>query len=591
MRLYHLSFLLAISCANSFAQDVRISGFVKDHDTKATLVQANVWSADKQDGTHSNNEGYYTIAVRSDRMDTLHFSYVGYQTRSIAIQTTRDSLIDVYLFHDTLGLVEVTAIKRQTSQLNLKQLGNSDLYEIPMLMGERDIFSALNMTAGVNFGVEGKAEINVRGGTNDQNLILYDDVPLYSSGHLLGFISIFNPYAVKSVNFYKGEFPARFGGRLSSIVEVISGDGNPEKLSGSYSFGLVNSQANINGSVGDKFTFSLSGRMANFGLLLLPIRVLYEMGVGETYGNFFMNDVNLRTNLKIDHHHGLTFSILRGSDNGTFLNRDQETRDEFESQFFWQNRLYALKYMWSVNPSWYVKSNLFLSNYDNSKALQTKEKNEVVFQYDDRSDLQEFGCRLDNEISLSNRTEINMGIYASKFNNKSNEVSLNDFDGGGTILSPGGDNELGTIAFYANGLGELPSSKISLGLRWSSYFNGGFRQAFFEPRFSYMYEFGQSSISFAFAKLSQPLHQTNGLSNDLPVASWVVAQEKLPVSTSDNFSLSFDGNISVNTDFSLGVYHRRFKNLSDFPLGTEYILDIQESVTTQLENRKMQSRM
>lgn len=580
---YLSGFLLFISSIGSFAQGVRIHGFIKDYMTKATLVQANVFSSAMQNGAYTNNEGYFTMVVKSGITDTMYFSYVGYKTRSIEIETTRDTLISVLLFQDTLSTIEVTANKDPISQLNLKQIRSSKLSEIPMLMGERDIYSALNMTAGVNFGVEGKAEINVRGGTNDQNLILYDDIPLYSSGHLLGFISIFNPLSVKSVNFYKGQFPARFGSRLSSVVEVISEDGNPEKFSGGYSFGLVNSQANINGPLGDKLTFSLSGRIANFGLILLPLKVLYDAGTGDTYGNFIMNDFNFKTNLKLDEYHRLTLSLLRGSDNGTFLNKDLETVDEFKSQFFWQNKLYALKYMGTFSPSWYVKSNLFLSDYNNSKKLDNTKNDEVVFRYEDKSDLQEFGFRLDNEISLSNRTNIEIGMYASRFDNRSNEVSVLNTDDGNRILSPGGRNRLNTLAWYANGLFNGPSKRISVGFRWNTYYNGNFSESFLEPRLSYVFEFGQSFISLAYAKLSQPLHQTNGLSNDLPVSSWVVSQESLPVSTSDNFSISFDSKVATNTDFSCGIYWRDFSNLSDFPLGTEYVLDIQESLVDRLE--------
>lgn len=574
-------FLLCI--VTSVAQKVSIHGFVYDSSTLVTLVHAHVLSNNSGSGTLTNNEGYFTLEVDKSIPDRIQFSYVGYQAQYFIANISSDTLLHVHLSPDTLKGVEVIATKDRISNLAFEHLTTSKLATIPMLMGERDIYSALSMFAGVNFGVEGKAEINVRGGTGDQNLIIYDDIPLYSSGHLLGFISIFNPLSLKSVSFYKDQIPPRFGSRLSSVIDIVSEDGNGNKFTGSYSIGLINSQANINGPIGKNVTYSLSSRLANMGLLLLPIKVLYDAGSLESYGNFIMNDYNLKTKVRIDDYHHMTVSILRGSDKGLFQNKDAQTLDEVSSSFYWQNNLLATKYMGTLSPFWYLKATLFLSDFNNSKRLDNNLKDQIVFRYEDKSDLQEVGIRVDNEISLSNGKDLQVGLYGSRFKNRANEVSAFNSENVTKILSPGGTNRLELIAGYVNGEFRKGSSTISTGIRWNRYYNPSFSQSLLEPRLFYTRAFGTSHISLGYTRLSQPLHQANGLNSDLPVSSWVVSQDNLPVSTSSNFSMYYDGKLSKRLELACGLYWREFKNLTDFPLGTEYILDIRETIVERFE--------
>jgi hypothetical protein len=214
-------FLILAVWMQAQAQTYTVSGYIRDAGSKETLVGSSVMELSSGKGTASNSYGFYSIPLSKGKV-SLQYSRIGYKASIIDFELNRDTVLQIRLEHLPIQLDEVVVQSRQPQtnrQSGLISIPAVQLKSIPVLMGEPDILKSLQLLPGVQPSVEGKSDFSVRGGSPDQNLVLLDGVPVYNTNHVFGFFSIFNPEAVKNVDFYRSTFPARFGGRLSSVVE------------------------------------------------------------------------------------------------------------------------------------------------------------------------------------------------------------------------------------------------------------------------------------------------------------------------------------------------------------------------------------
>ncbi len=266
-----LCFLLGSQVLFSQSEKFTISGHVFERGSKESLIGVNVYVPSIKSGTTTNNYGFYSITLPKGSYKVF-FSYIGYKTVEKKIDLTKDVVLNVEIEGSvSLGEVVISAKKKkrlsQISQMSKIEVPIMQIKEIPSLLGEKDVLKTLQLMPGVQSGSEGSSGIYVRGGGPDQNLIILDDAPVYNANHLFGFFSIFNGDALKSISLTKGGFPARYGGRLSSVLEMNMKDGNKEKLSGEAGIGLISSRLTLEGPiVKDKSSFLVSGKS---GLLLL----------------------------------------------------------------------------------------------------------------------------------------------------------------------------------------------------------------------------------------------------------------------------------------------------------------------------------
>ena len=248
------------------AQKVVMSGYVKEASSGEPLIGAVVFTEDKSVGVSTNSYGYYSLQIEK-KEQVIKCSYSGYITAETRVNPKESFKYDFGLEedHEVLEASKVFSSSKR-EQLTIPQLGKESvsaevIKKIPALMGEADIIRVIQMMPGVQTPSEGSTGFSVRGGGIDQNLILMDGAPLYNSGHFLGFLSMFNGDAVKNAYLYKGDFPASFGGRLSSVLEVSTRDGNNRKFEGNASIGLITSRAAVEGPIiKNKLSFMLAGR-------------------------------------------------------------------------------------------------------------------------------------------------------------------------------------------------------------------------------------------------------------------------------------------------------------------------------------------
>ena len=249
----------------AFAQrKVTISGHITDTDSGETLIGAGILEGKSRTGAVTNNYGYYTLTLPSGEYD-FQYSFVGYGDEVIHVDLRRDTVLNVALKSgEILSSSHVVARKDagiQSTYLGAIDIPAAQIKNTPVLFGEADVLKVLQMMPGVQGGNEGFSGIYVRGGGPDENLILLDGVPIYNVDHMLGIFSVFQPEAVKKVTLYKGSFPARYGGRVSSIVDIRTNDGNMKETHGTVSIGAISDKVHLEGPIiKDRLSYSVSAR-------------------------------------------------------------------------------------------------------------------------------------------------------------------------------------------------------------------------------------------------------------------------------------------------------------------------------------------
>ena len=318
-----------------------ISGYIYEKGSRETLIGANIIISGTRLGTTANNYGFYSITLPADTIEVV-FSYVGYapEQRTLFLQSNIQLDIELTPSIELAG-VEISAERTerisQQVQMSRIDLPVFQAKTLPALLGEKDIFKVLQLLPGVQKGQEGTSGFYVRGGGPDQNLVVLDDAIVYNASHLFGFFSIFNGDAIKNVQLYKGGFPARFGGRLSSVLDISMKDGSKEKIQGEAGIGLISSRLTLEGPIlKDKSSFLISGRRTYLDALIRPFMDKDERG------GYYFYDLNAKANYDLDRKNKFYASGYFGRDKFYFRSRSGGGRRD-EGGLFWQNATTTLR--------------------------------------------------------------------------------------------------------------------------------------------------------------------------------------------------------------------------------------------------------
>ena len=306
---------LVLSAMRVMAQQGRVSGVARDAQTGETLIGVAVYEPKLKVGVTTNEKGNYELELPFGN-HILQFSYVGFKTveKSIAIGQKPQTL-NVRLEPDVTRLneVQVTSQKpdRNVSEMamSVQSLDMITIKKIPALMGEVDVIKTIQLLPGVQAASEGSSGFSVRGGGTDQNLILLDDAPIFNASHFLGFFSVFNNDVVKEATLYKGDIPAYYGGRLSSVLDVKVKDDMPRKLSGTGGVGLVTSRLMMETPLFEQQTSLLLAGRTTYAGLVLPF-----MGKEVKGSDIYFYDLNAKVTQRINDNNRLFLSAYRGKD-------------------------------------------------------------------------------------------------------------------------------------------------------------------------------------------------------------------------------------------------------------------------------------
>ncbi|MFO8001413.1 MAG: TonB-dependent receptor [Marinilabilia sp.] len=560
-----------------------VTGYVSDGKTGERLLGANVFSGEEQIGTATNNYGFFSITLPAGRNE-LQSSYVGYESQRKSFDLERDTVINFRL-DPNVKLPEVSVLgSRMPNMLDGSSFGSvrvsmEQILDAPSLFGETDLMRGIQMLPGIQSGTEGFSGLYVRGGGPDQNLVLLDDVPVYNVGHLLGFFSIFNTDAVKQVSVTKEGFPARYGGRLSSVVDIRMKDGREDKIGGNVSLGLLSSGISLDGPVlEDKSTFALSFRRTYVDALA----ALYQLGEEEKT-NYYFFDLNGKINYEFSDRSKVYLSLYWGRDKFYTLYNfrehnvsvgegsvDENVTINDESNAGWGNFTGALRWNYVFNSRFFANFTGTFSNYRFFIGLKRNDESEHSLNaYEQRylSGIRDFNLKGDFEYYPGGGHTIRFGAsgVAHRFNPGIDVFQTSsDEESEETILE---DVRVSGEEYRA-----YAEDEFRLGSRIRG--NAGLHLALFrgektpywsvEPRLAL--EYGLSSrmnLKGSYSRMSQFVHLVGTAGFSLPTDLWLPVTNNIEPMRSRQISLGADFYLDDDEEYILSadLYSKSFKNL------------------------------
>lgn len=578
-------------------QQYTLSGYVRDNSNGEDLIGAAVVAEPSKQGAVTNNYGFYSFKLPAGTHNVT-FNYIGYQTitKQITLKANTNLTVALAPSSQELQAVEVTTERLdeniKSTQMSVATLTTKEIKKIPQLLGEVDVIRTLTLLPGISVVGEGANGFNVRGGNVDQNLILLDEAPIYSSSHLFGFFSIFNADAVTDVKLFKGGIPANYGGRLSSVLDIRQKNGNSKKFAGNGGLGLLSSRLLLEGPlVKDKVSFVIGGRRSYQDIF---IRMSSNENINSTVLYFY--DLNAKLNYKINDKNRIylsgyfgrdvfgledLFSFGWGNSTGTlrwntlFNNRlfanftavysDYTyyvgTPDEGVANFTLNSRIQ--NYIQKGDFTWYANNNnKILFGWDATYYRFSPGKITGNFDIElSKENALEGGIYISNEQKINSRLNLQYGLRYSGFANVGPRT-VRQYAPGKPL------NANNVIDSTVYGSGDIVSSFLDL--------NG------LEPRFAANYIINdQTSIKTSYNRTRQYIHQVSNTTTPTPIDLWRPSGPFIMPATADQVAIGVFRNFKQDTyQFSFETYYKAMSNLVDYKDGAELIFN--EYIETEL---------
>jgi outer membrane receptor for ferrienterochelin and colicin len=616
------------------AQTVTVSGRVIDIETRNPLPDANVYVQQLQNGQAADREGRFSLRLPTGNM-SLRVSFSGYTTQTLELTLRRDTTIQVLLRQDNrLPEVQVLASRRNlgilSSQMSAIELPIREIQRLPTLLGETDIMKALQLLPGVQAVSDGNAGIYVRGGNYDQNQITLDGATIYNTEHLKGFISAIDANMVSAVALYKGAFPARYGSRLSSVVEMDIKEGDYERYHGGATVGLLSSSIHAEGPLQKgKTSFNVAARMSYFDLLVQPaLRKMYDdTRALETYGNMNYYDVNLKLAHKFSENNRLTAFFYVGNDrvdtepttNTTYAEkRDPETNrllysHQYDSEEYttntWGNTLATINWSYKLNEKLSIRSNAYYSRYHYhittgsvrerthrygmtdpiqiGKLFLTDNYTKEDSYMTANSGISELTLAADFHYRVRDAHNLRWGVQATTQSFNPTIETLNEAYQRQDWINPdsiweysviqdtiGGHKlRMNSMAIYIED--DIPITsrlQANAGLRYALYSTDGTIYQSLEPRLSARYSLNDKlSLKAGFSSMRQAIHLLSNTYLVSPSDMWVPVTKKFPLTTSLQWSAGLSYEPNNTYELSLEGYYKQINNLYEYKEGSSFM--------------------
>lgn len=591
IRLYPV--LLFFACAASaFGQSKStISGYLKDSSDGEKLIGATVYVVEAKTGATTNAYGFYSITLPSGNY-TLEFSYIGYQKKLQPVSLTENVQLDVELSSETKELQEVTITsegenaRSQNLEMSVSKLDISTIQKMPAFLGEVDIIKSLQSLPGVSTVGEGASGFNVRGGSVGQNLILQDEAPVYNSSHMLGFFSTFNPDAVKDTRLYKGAIPAKYGGRLASILDVRMKDGNNKEFETTGGIGTIFSRLSFEGPiVKEKGSFIVSARRSYIDILARPfVEILKEGGALNFY------DLTTKANYKLNDRNHLYLSGYFGRDN-FFFDKNQG--------FNWGNSTATLRWNHLFSDKLFANVSGVFSNYN--YRLQFGEDELDKFRW--TSSISNYMLKPEFSFFINSNNELNFGAEVIYYTFKpADALGVSNGDEQRIVLDE--KYNLETALYINNSVRFNDTWSIEYGIRYSDfrYFGPGTAYLYgdttagvrkpvegeieykkgetiahynnIEPRFSTKVSLSErSSVKASYNRMVQYLHLISNTTASNPLDVWTPSSNNIKPEIGDQATIGYFQTIHKNWEFSVETYLRLTQNQVDYIDGADLLIN------------------
>jgi hypothetical protein len=587
------------------AQKYNLSGYVRDSLTNEFLIGATVQIDNTPIGASSNAYGYYSMTVNEGQV-TLLVNYTGYEQKSLTIDVDSNITLDISLKEKVTSLNEVVISSTKKDQkivstdMSVEKISAKDIKQIPMVLGEADVIKSIQLLPGVSAPNEGSGGFNVRGGSADQNLILLDEAIVYNPSHLLGFFSVFNADALKDATIYKGGIPSKYGGRLSSVLDIRMREGNNKKFNATGGIGLLSSRLTLEAPIGKvhedgaKGSFLLSARRS-YADIFLPL----SSDTVINRSKLFFYDLNFRSNYRLSSKDRIFFSGYFGRDRIDVPNGFGNS---------WGNVTSTLRWNHLFGPKLFMNMSAIYSNYDYEITFYPGNS----FQWS--SSLSNVNLKADFDYYAGEKHEIKFGIGSILY--QFNPGNINPF-GASSTINPTNNKEKralesyayvqdnfrisdrltilyglrisqfaqlanDSIPIYENGKAVIFNSGINNYVRGtvSSYENYNKNELLnnsfgFEPRLSLNYQVNDmSSIKLGYNRMYQYIHLLSTATSPTPLDIYTPSSSFIEPQIADQIASGYFRNFKDNTyEFSVEAYYKWMQNQFDFIDGASPIFN------------------
>lgn len=582
MKKYLFTLFLLLTFTSFSQEKFTLSGTVSDSTKGEELINATIKVKGQNIGTQSNEYGFYSITLPAGTY-TFVFVTLGYDAKEETVDLTKNTQLNLKLVNSNEKIkefaeVNVTA-KKLDQQLTdpimgVERLDPAAIAKIPVLLGEKDIIKTMQLLPGVKSAGEGNAGFYVRGGAADQNLILLDEAPVYNASHLLGFFSTFNSDAIKDAVLYKGNQPANFGGRLSSVMDIKMNEGNNKRFNVSGGIGVISSRLNVEGPIiKDKASFLISGRRTYVDMFLKATDQFKE-------NKLYFYDLNAKVNYRINQKNRVFMSGYFGRDK-------LGLGDAFGIN--WGNATGTIRWNHIVNDKLFSNTSVIYSSYDYLIGISNEDVN-----FDIKSSIKDVNIKQEFQYFMNTRNKIRFGINAIHHGIIPGQIDASE-GSGINPLKLTTNKSLEAAAFVTNDWTVSEKFTVSYGLRLSTfsllgngqnvysytnegdvldtmvYDNNAFVKTYpiLEPRVSMSYLYSKSaSVKAAYSRNAQYIHLISNTTTTSPTDLWIPSSLNTKPEVSDQVSVGWFKNFKENTyELSIETYYKSMLNQIDYRNG------------------------
>jgi hypothetical protein len=564
------------------SKNCTISGFISDAETGEALIGTNIYIEALHAGCTSNVYGFYSLTVPSGHYPFI-YSYIGYETKRVDIQLNQNIKQNVELIPNAFSgdTIVVTANAEEniikSTEIGTIKLTPKNLSDIPAFLGEQDILKTLHLLPGVTMVREGDSGFNVRGGNSDQNLVLLDEAPVYNAFHFFGFFSVFNSDAIKNVKLIKGPAPPKYGGKLSSVLDIQMNEGNLKEFQGNGGIGTIFSRLTLEGPI-----------KKGISSYIVSARRTYADVFTHLFGNnevknssLYFYDFNLKTNYRLSEIDRLFMSGYFGQDvlgySGIFRNS-------------WGNKTATIRWNHIFSDKLFLNSSAIDSNFKYGVKVEPEEDSQDDETIELENNINAFTLAEDFQYFLNAENTLNFGLQYVFYNFLPGKLTVT---GDSPFNLTAGKRKARSISFYAaHEFAASTRMKINYGLRYSYFpanrvkdtydfsqindpplieFQGNeqitYRGA--EPRITVNYKLNeQSSVKFGYARNYQYIHQISNSTSGTPLDVWQPSNSNIRPQRSDQVSLGYFRNLANNSwELSIETFYKEMQHLVDFKNG------------------------
>ncbi|HUI65193.1 MAG TPA: TonB-dependent receptor [Bacteroidota bacterium] len=560
-----------------------MSGTIKNADNGEALIGAYVVVKNlKGVGAVSNSYGFYSLTIPSGRY-ALQVQYLGFQVLADSISLVRNQTRNFSLKPEPITVSEVVVSGERSdrnvtsTEMSTKKLEMREVKAIPVLLGEKDILKTIQLLPGVKDAGEGNTGYYARGGALDQNLILLDEAPIYNPSHALGYVSVFNADAIKDVTLYTGGIPAEYGGRLSSVLDIRTNEGNMKDYGASGGIGLLAARLTLQGPiVKDEGSFMISGRRTYADLFL---KLSSDTSINRT--SLYFYDLNAKANYTLGEKDRVYLSGYFGKDNLDYPD---------VIGLRWGNSTGTARWNHVFGDQFFANTTLTYSDYQYSNLVGSSTN-----QYQITSGIRDLNGKIDLQYFMSSQSLVKFGVNAIYHTFMPGSVTAGPTSSANSI-SLENRFALENAAYLAHEMQFLPWLKINYGVRFSTFsllgpgetftydeygnitdtasFGGGKvikTYTSLEPRIAANISLDETSaLKASYNRTAQYLHLLSNSTTANPSDLWVPSTNNVPPQYADQVALGYYRNFRDNEfETSIEVYYKNMENLIDYKNGAD----------------------